>query len=125
MIRNLLSAALLLSLASGCATHAAPAETAKAEAPPVAAPAQQVAAPASTPATVQVATATPAKKEFHPDDMVCRTFDVTGSRVQRQRVCKTRQQWIEEARAAREAMRDMQNRDAGQPGGEQLAPAPR
>ena len=119
MIRHVLSltaAGLFLTLASACATTS-PQPTAQ----PAAAPAQQSAAPAKTGAPAQVASATaPAKKEFHPDDMVCRVYEVTGTRVNRQRICKTRQQWIDDARAAQESMRTMQDSNAAQPGGDQL-----
>jgi len=113
MLRNVLSltaAGLFLALASACATTGAPpAATAQPQAQPTPAPAQQ-----------QVASTAPAKKEFHPDDMVCRVYEVTGSHVAKQRICKTRAKWIEDARAAQEAMRTMQDGNAAQPGGEQL-----
>src|SRR5689334_21350449 len=115
MIRNVLSltaAGLFLTLASACATNgAAPA------AQPAAAPAQSAApAPAHTAAPAQVAsTAAPAKKEFHPDDMVCRVYEITGTRAMKQRICKTRQQWSDDARAAQESVRNMQNQNASQP----------
>ena len=128
MIRNVLSltaASLFLVLASACATNspqtASPEPAAQ---PQTAAPAQQPAtapAPAAVPAQAQVASATaPAKKEFHPDDMVCRVYEVTGTRIGKQRICKTRQQWIEDTRAAQENLRNMQNQNAAQPGGDQL-----
>jgi len=110
MIRNLLSALLLLTLACGCATNTAPADSPEAQAQPAATPAPQSAAPAPTLVPGQVAAAMPAvKKEFHPDDMVCRIYEVTGSRVQKQRICKTRQQWIEDARLAQEQFRKVQD----------------
>jgi hypothetical protein len=114
MLRNVLSltaAGLFLALASACASNGAPAATAQPQAQPTPAPAQQ-----------QVASTAPAKKEFHPDDMVCRVYEVTGSHVAKQRICKTRAKWIEDARAAQEAMRTMQNGNSAQPGGEQLIP---
>ena len=119
------AAGLFLTLASACATNspttAAPEPAAQPQQTAAPAPAAEPAqvtqtAPAAVPATAnpdaapaQLASALPAtKKEFHPDDMVCRIYEVTGTRVSKQRICKTRQQWVEDARLAREQFRDLQ-----------------
>ncbi|HEV2818184.1 MAG TPA: hypothetical protein VGW40_13305 [Allosphingosinicella sp.] len=36
-----------------------------------------------------------------PNEMICRSQATVGSRLGRQRVCATRQQWLEQARADR------------------------
>ncbi|MGQ0586575.1 MAG: hypothetical protein ACT4PK_05175 [Gammaproteobacteria bacterium] len=109
MVRNILSlaaAALFLTLASACATSSGTAASPQPEVKPTAAPAQQ----STAAAPVQVAsTGAAAKKEFHPDDMVCRIYEITGTRAMKQRICKTREQWIEDTRAAQEVMRIMQD----------------
>ncbi|TMJ19229.1 MAG: hypothetical protein E6G92_05360 [Alphaproteobacteria bacterium] len=46
---------------------------------------------------------------FDPNELVCRTVDDTGSRLGRQRICMTRQQWVDSRRLTRENTERTQN----------------
>ena len=122
---SIIAAGLFLALASACATNSPTTATPE----PAAQPQQTAApAPAATPtpdaspvpatqagAPAQFASALPGTtKDFHPDDMVCRVYEKTGCRVCKQRICKTRQQWVDDARVARDQFRALQEQGAGQ-----------
>jgi hypothetical protein len=93
---------LVFSLISGCA--AGPAPTAAAP------------SAAATPAeAAEVA-------KFDPDQVVCRVYDSTGSRVRKEKICKTRAEWNEAAERAQQWMRDIERQGSTQPGGETLRP---
>ena len=47
---------------------------------------------------------------FDPNEVICRTTRVIGSRLGASRRCATRAQWAEEDRAQREALRSAQTR---------------
>jgi hypothetical protein len=70
---------------------------------------QTVAAPTATPGT-QVAAA---KGPDDPNQIICKTVDVTGSHLGSKRTCRTRATWDEMTRAAREATDNFQNSDTG------------
>lgn len=61
-----------------------------------------------------------AKATRDPEEVVCRQFDVTGSRVLKQRVCKTRREWTHDNELAQEYMRGIERGASTQPGGEAL-----
>ena len=44
-----------------------------------------------------------------PNEMVCRTVGSTESRLSRQRICMTRQQWVDSRRTTRENTERTQN----------------
>ena len=43
---------------------------------------------------------------YNPDKIVCKSIRATGSRLPGERVCKTRKQWEEQARAAQKETED-------------------
>jgi invasion protein IalB len=45
-----------------------------------------------------------------PNEMICRSQSVIGSRVARRRTCATRQQWLDQARADRALAEQAQTR---------------
>lgn len=49
------------------------------------------------------------KQEKKGSDMICRTQDVTGSRLESKRVCMTRDQWEQSRRMMREEIEKGQN----------------
>ena len=54
--------------------------------------------------------------------VVCRDYESTASRVRRERVCMTVEEWDAVSRDARDYARGMQNNGSMQPGGESLGP---
>lgn len=50
---------------------------------------------AQSPATTQAGT-TAGTVKSDPDKVTCRTFDTTGSRLSRKKICRTAAQWIEQ-----------------------------
>ena len=47
------------------------------------------------------------------DKLVCKKYTITGSRIAKRTVCKTRAEWIEYAQHMKEAMRNAERRSAG------------
>ena len=125
-----LAMAVLAGLTAGCATDTATtaAAPAAAAAPaPTAAPAEGAApaAPAEGAAPAAAPTKTAAKEEaFPPDQKVCRIYEVTGTRIAKQKICKTREEWAEQYRTYQESVRGIQESGAAQPGGESLSSGP-
>ncbi len=67
----------------------------------------------TTPASPPVRPMVPASSPTGPNSaenqkMVCRTLNLTGSRLQAPRVCKTQWQWDEASRIARKTIEQMQ-----------------
>jgi hypothetical protein len=60
-------------------------------------------------ATAAAATAPPTKNAPDPNKLICKTTEVTGSRLGGSRTCLTRQQWDEMARANSQAVENAQN----------------
>lgn len=48
-----------------------------------------------------------------PNERICRTEAVTGSRIQQQRTCRTRKEWDEARRETGEAMGGVQRSQGG------------
>jgi len=48
-----------------------------------------------------------------PNERICRTESVTGSRIQQQRTCRTRKEWDEARRETGEAMGNVQRSQGG------------
>jgi hypothetical protein len=72
---------------------------------------QTVAPPVATGATgTQVAAA---KGPADPNQIICKTVDVTGSHLGAKRTCRTRAVWEEITRASREQTENIQNSDTG------------
>ena len=107
------TALLVLALAACAPTQQ------QAAAPAAAAPAS-AAAPAATVAAAQTesdASTTVASS----DEVVCKKYDVTGSRVAKRKVCMTRGEWAEYTRRTQdEYQRASDRRGSFQPGGESL-----
>jgi hypothetical protein len=55
-------------------------------------------------------TAKPAKPAYNPDEVVCKTSQVTGSRLGGHRVCRTRAEWDQQTREDRNTITNMQSR---------------
>jgi hypothetical protein len=53
--------------------------------------------------------------------VVCKRVAVTGSRVKKEKVCKTQRQWDAYSQRAKEFMRGIERRGTTQPGGEGLS----
>lgn len=47
------------------------------------------------------------------DEIVCKKYTVTGSRIAQRKVCKTRAEWVDYARHMKEAMRNAERRSTG------------
>jgi len=68
----------------------------------------------SAPAAVAPgATVTAAKGPEDPNQIVCKTVEVTGSHLGSKRTCRTRAVWDEMTRASREQTENLQNSDTG------------
>ncbi len=69
--------------------------------------------PATSPAAPTAATATVKKTNAHdPNRMICKTEEVTGSRLEGHRTCMTAADWDSKARQGRENLDDAQARAA-------------
>ena len=71
---------------------------------------QTVAPPATSAAGTQVAAA---KGPDDPNQIICKTVEVTGSHLGSKRTCRTRAVWDEITRASREQTENLQNSDTG------------
>src|ERR1700722_5687091 len=69
--------------------------------------------PAAAAPGAQVAAA---KGPDDPNQIICKTVEVTGSRLGSKRTCRTRATWDDMARASREATESFQNSDTGASG---------
>ena len=74
---------------------------------------QTVTPPAAAAPGAQVATA---KGPDDPNQIICKTVEVTGSHLGSKRTCRTRAVWDDMARASREATQSFQNSDTGASG---------
>ena len=91
---------------------------------------QQSAAPAPAPAAAAAPAASGAAAQTESDastnlasqdEVVCKKYDVTGSRVAKRKVCMTRGEWTEYTRRTQdEYQRASDRRGSFQPGGESL-----
>lgn len=72
---------------------------------------------ASTPATPGAAATSPAATEADNDPVVCRTEEVTGSRLGGARVCARQSVWERRRQHDRDQMEELQNRDNTTSGG--------
>jgi hypothetical protein len=66
---------------------------------------------AADPQPVQETAAT-AATTASDDEVVCKKLPVTGSRVQKEKVCKTKSEWRSESESTKSAMRDIERRGA-------------
>jgi hypothetical protein len=55
----------------------------------------------------------PTKDPQDPNQIICKSVEVTGSLFASKRTCRTRAAWEEMARAGREATESIQNSDSG------------
>jgi hypothetical protein len=110
---------LLALLSSACVTDAGAPQTVASATPAEPAAAAAPAEPAAAAAPAAPATQQAANK-FDPDQKVCRIYEVTGTRIAKQKICKTRQQWEDETRAYQDSIRGVQDSANAQPGGESL-----
>ncbi|HZZ35314.1 MAG TPA: hypothetical protein VFE03_06280 [Caulobacteraceae bacterium] len=62
-------------------------------------------------------TAKPSKPAYNPDEVVCKTSQVTGSRLGGHRVCRTRGEWDQQTRQDQNTITNMQSRVHTAPGG--------
>jgi hypothetical protein len=53
------------------------------------------------------------KPALDPNERICRTESVTGSRLQKMRTCRTRKEWQESRRETGEAMGGIQRSQGG------------
>ena len=65
-------------------------------------PQRQAEAPAAAPAPAASKVAT-----LDPNQVICRRYEETGSRVRQTKICKTRQEWDDDARLAQESLSAM------------------
>jgi hypothetical protein len=88
--------------------------------------AQQDAPAQGTAATPAVSAAAQTESEAsttvaNNDEVICKKYDVTGSRIAKRKICMTRSEWEDYRRRSQEEFqRAEQRRGASQPGGESL-----
>ena len=71
------------------------------------------AAPSPPTAAAPGAQAASAKDAQDPNQIICKTVEVTGSLLASKRTCRTRAAWEEMTRVGREATETLQNSDSG------------
>lgn len=112
------------ALGKGCLILAlSTAQLAADPAPPEPGGAKTEATPAE-PAVAEVANADSAAKPeaaaTMDDPVICKKIDVTGSRVRKEKICRTKSQWAGDTKAAKDFVRGVDRGTASQPGGEGL-----
>jgi hypothetical protein len=120
MIRNkwvhvLGNGCLILALATGgLAADPAPPESSAAKTETTTAkPAVAAATNADSVVTQDASAAT-------DDPVICKKIDVTGSRVRKEKICRTKSQWVADTKAAKDFVKGVERGTASQPGGEGL-----
>lgn len=73
-------------------------------------------------AAAKSARAAPNASQAGDNEIVCKKIQVTGSRVRKEKVCKSQREWREIAAAARAMMKRNDRKSSTQPGGESLIP---
>jgi len=74
----------------------------------------------AAPDTAALATqekAGPDSSSADPDEKICKTTVVTGSRVRQKKICLTRREWAETAAIAQEGMKDVERKSGVGVGG--------
>jgi hypothetical protein len=71
------------------------------------------AAPASAEVAAAAGTTPPTQSAEDPNKRICRTYQSTGWRTRPARVCRTRAEWTELARANEEEMRELRRKRIG------------
>jgi len=105
------SGCLILALATAeLAADPAPPETSAAKAEPASAEPPVAEAAKADPADKQEASAAA------EDPVICKKVEVTGSRIRKEKVCRTRSQWAGDTRAAKDFVRGVERGGASQPG---------
>lgn len=104
----LLLATATMATEQAAMTPAASAARAESAAPP---------APAPEPSGDRPATASEAEE----NPVVCKRVAVTGSRVKREKICKTQREWDVYNQRAKEFMRGVERGGSHQPGGQGLS----
>ncbi|NUT01726.1 MAG: hypothetical protein HOP96_12210 [Sphingomonas sp.] len=68
---------------------------------------------AATPAAAPLAQPTQPKTAFDPNERICESIPVIGSRLAKRRICATRAEWEEQRRQDRQAVEQIQKQIGG------------
>jgi len=120
MSKNLLTAQMTAAVLAVSLWVATPAVAADPASPPTVATADQPSADTATAtATRETAKAEPVAAEVS-NPVICRRLAVTGSRVRKETVCKTRSAWAADTKGAQEYLKSIERGSGAQPGGQSL-----